>query len=131
LYLGFDPGKDKCGLAVVNSDRQVFYHAVIPADQAIASIQSLSKKYAISLLVIGDRTTSKAWQKQLKTQLPNLALVTVDESYSSQLAKQRYWQIYPPQGLQRLIPAGMRIPPRAVDDIVAIILVERYLSNQF
>jgi hypothetical protein len=36
--------------------------------------------------------------------------------------------MYPPQGLTRLIPQGMLTPPRPIDDIVAIILIERYLS---
>jgi RNase H-fold protein (predicted Holliday junction resolvase) len=129
LFLGFDPGKDKCGLAVLNADRQAVFHGVVPSSQAIAQIQFLLEKFPISLLIIGDRTTSKAWQTQIKSHFPNLSLVTIDESYSSQQAKQRYWQIYPPQGLQRLITLGMRTPPRSVDDIVAIILVERYLSK--
>ncbi|HBB34174.1 MAG TPA: resolvase, partial [Cyanobacteria bacterium UBA9273] len=42
--------------------------------------------------------------------------------------RDRYWQMYPPKGLQRLIPKGMRQPPRPVDDIVAILLIERYLG---
>ncbi|MGL4499883.1 MAG: resolvase, partial [Planktothrix sp.] len=29
----------------------------------------------------------------------------------------------------RLIPQGMRQPPRAIDDIVAILLIERYLAK--
>ncbi len=53
----------------------------------------------------------------------------VDERYSSLEARERYWQMYPPTGLARLIPKGMRVPPRPVDDIVAIILIERYLAQ--
>jgi hypothetical protein len=52
----------------------------------------------------------------------------VAEQFTSQLARQRYWQMYPPRGWQRLIPEGMRLPPRPIDDIVAIILLERWLS---
>jgi hypothetical protein len=37
--------------------------------------------------------------------------------------------MYPPAGLSRLIPQGMRVPPRPVDDIVAIVLIERYLNK--
>ncbi|MDE5111236.1 MAG: resolvase, partial [Trichodesmium sp. St7_bin2_1] len=52
--------------------------------------------------------------------------------YSSLEARERYWQIYPPRGFVRLIPPGMRIPPKPIDDIVAIILIERYLNiSQF
>jgi hypothetical protein len=37
--------------------------------------------------------------------------------------------MYPPKGLTRLIPKSLRVPPRPVDDIVAILLIERYLKN--
>jgi hypothetical protein len=37
--------------------------------------------------------------------------------------------MYPPQGLTRLIPQGLRVPPRPIDDIVAILLIERYLAQ--
>ena len=128
--LGFDPGKDKCGVAVMGSDHQLYHHQVVPSSAAIATISQLSEEYQISLIVIGDQTTSKAWQKKLQAQLPSsLPLVKVDERYSSLEARDRYWQIYPPQGLRRLIPQGMRLPPRPIDDIVAIILIERYLQQ--
>ncbi len=79
---------------------------------------------------MGNQTTAKQWQQQLKENLPSSVLIKmVDERNSSLEARDRYWQMYPPQGLQRLIPQGMRVPPRPVDDIVAIVLIERYLQN--
>jgi RNase H-fold protein (predicted Holliday junction resolvase) len=129
VLLGFDPGKDKCGLAVIGLDRQRHFQAVVPCSEAIAQIQDLLGKYPISLLVMGDLTTSKQWQTQLKDNFPNLLVVTVDESYSTQEARQRYWEMYPPKGIVKLVPLGMRSPSRPVDDIVAIILVERYLNR--
>lgn len=44
-------------------------------------------------------------------------------------ARDRYWTMYPNRGLQRLIPLGLRVPPRPVDDIVAILLIERYFAR--
>ncbi len=79
---------------------------------------------------MGDQTTAKRWQQQLLQELPStLSIVMVDERYTSLEARDRYWQMYPPTGVSRLIPQGMRQPPRPIDDIVAILLVERYLSN--
>lgn len=127
--LGFDPGRDKCGLAVIGLDRQLYYHQVVPAFETISTIQALRQKFPISLMVLGDQTTAKQWQQQLKQELPPLSIVTVDERYSSLEARDRYWQMYPPKSFSRLLPRGMRYPPRPVDDIVAIILVERYLNR--
>ncbi|MBC6417668.1 MAG: hypothetical protein GDA44_02175 [Prochloron sp. SP5CPC1] len=79
---------------------------------------------------MGDQTTAKSWQNKIESILsPSLPIVMVDERNSSLEARERYWQMYPPQGLIRLIPQGMRLPPRPVDDIVAILLIERYLFN--
>lgn len=127
--LGLDPGRDKCGVAVVNSQREVICHQVIDAVKAIAIIQQLVQKYAINLIIMGDGTTSQAWQQQIESNLSTVAVTTINETNSTLEARDRYWMMYPPTGLQRLIPQGLRTPPRPVDDIVAIILLERYLRS--
>jgi RNase H-fold protein (predicted Holliday junction resolvase) len=127
--LGFDPGKDKCGIAVMDGDRQILYHQVVPTDRTIDSIGNLSQQYNVDLLVMGDQTTAKQWQQQLTIAFPDLPIVLIDERYSSLEARDRYWQMYPPNLLTSLIPQGMRTPPRPIDDLVAIILIERYLSS--
>lgn len=130
VILGFDPGRQKCGLAVMAVDRKLHYHEVIAAENAIATIQELRQIYPISVLVMGDQTTAKTWKKQLNEELPEpLRIILVDERYSTLEARDRYWQMYPPKGLYKLIPQGMRPLPRPVDDIVAIILIERYLGR--
>ncbi len=129
MILGFDPGRDKCGLAVMGEDLQLHYHQVVSAEEATSVMQSILQKFPISIVVMGDRTTSKQWQKQLKTQLPStVAIFMVDEHNSTLEARDRYWQMYPPQGLTKLLPQGLREPPRPIDDLVAILLIERYLK---
>ncbi|ABA22889.1 Resolvase, RNase H-like fold protein [Trichormus variabilis ATCC 29413] len=130
VILGFDPGKDKCGLAVMGLDRQLYYHQVVAAADAIAIINTLRQQFPISMLVMGNQTTAKRWKQQLQQELAEaLNIVLVDERYSTLEARDRYWQMYPPQGLIKLLPHGMRQPPRPIDDIVAILLIERYLSR--
>ncbi|KAM3097018.1 resolvase [Phormidesmis sp. 146-35] len=130
VILGFDPGRQKCGLAVMGVDRRLYYHQVVAAEKAIATVQTLRQQFPISLLVIGDQTSSKAWKQKISDDLPDpLRVITVDERNSSLEARDRYWQMYPPKGLTRLLPQGMRTPPREVDDIVAILLIERYLER--
>lgn len=129
MILGFDPGRDKCGLAVMGQQRQLLYHQVVPSSEAIATIQQLCQQFPIKTVVMGDQTTAKSWRQKLESDLSaSVPIVLVDERYSSLEARDRYWQMYPPQGLQRLIPQGMREPPRPIDDIVAILLIERYLK---
>ncbi|MBV5261574.1 pre-16S rRNA-processing nuclease YqgF [Synechococcus moorigangaii CMS01] len=130
VYLGFDPGRDKCGLAVMDQQNNLVTHAVISADQAPIITQEWCAKYGVSLVVMGNQTTAKEWQQKLRAVLPSsVAIATVNERNSTLEARDRYWQMYPPNLLQRLLPQGMRLPPRPIDDLVAILLIERYLAT--
>jgi RNase H-fold protein (predicted Holliday junction resolvase) len=131
VILGFDPGRDKCGLAVMGKERQLLYHEVVPSQDAIVTIQQLYQQFSIEMIVMGNQTTAKSWRQKLDRDLsPPMPIVMVDERYSTLEARDRYWQMYPPKGLQRLSPQGMREPPRPIDDIVAILLIERYLRRE-
>lgn len=130
VWVGFDPGRDKCGLAVLDLQRRVLEHRVVRSDLVLAELAALQQRFAIRQLIVGDRTTSQAWQRKIQDGLTTpLAIATVDEHNTTLLARDRYWQMYPARGLTRLLPQGLRQPPRAIDDIVAILLVERYLAS--
>lgn len=130
VILGFDPGRYKCGLAVMGLERNLLHHEIVLAEEAIARIQKLQLQYPISLLVMGDQTTAKEWKQKLGEGFQEpLRIVLIDERNSTLEARDRYWQMYPPKGLFRLIPQGIRTIPRPIDDIVAILLVERYLNR--
>jgi RNase H-fold protein (predicted Holliday junction resolvase) len=130
VILGFDPGRQKCGLAVMGLDRKLLYHQVISAQDTINTIQTLRQQFPISLLVMGNQTSSTEWKQKLSDELPDpLRIVLVDERYSTLEARDRYWQMFPPQGLSRLIPQSLRAIARPIDDIVAILLIERYLER--
>jgi RNase H-fold protein (predicted Holliday junction resolvase) len=129
MYLGFDPGKDKCGVAIVDDQGQVYDQAVMPTNLVLEKIPALCEQWQVTRLVIGDRTTTKQWQTQLQTVLPQMPIVPVDEHNSTLEARDLYWEMYPARGLQKFIPQGMRLPPRPIDDLVAILLVRRYLQS--
>ena len=129
MYFGFDPGKDKCGIAIVTLEGNPIRHEVIASDSAIVTLQDWIQTNSIQTLILGDQTGSKKWRSRIIEALPDLEIITIDERFSSQQARDRYWSMYPAQGLQKLVPLGMRSPPRPIDDIVAIILVERYLAS--
>lgn len=129
MILGFDPGRDKCGVAIMNFEGKIIEHQVVNSQEVIANINSLLQKLPIQLIVMGNQTTAKSWQAQISAQFPELPIIMVDERNSSLEARDRYWQMYPPKGLTRLIPQGMRLIDRPIDDIVAILLIERYLQK--
>jgi len=127
--LGFDPGRSKCGLAVVGLDRVLHYHEVVAVKSVPETITALRDRYSITAIVMGDQTGSERWKENLSA-LPNAPRITlIDERYSSLEARDRYWEMYPPKGLGKLIPQSFRSISRPIDDIVAILLVERYLKR--
>ncbi len=130
MIVGFDPGRAKCGVAVMGDDRTLQYHEVVSTDAAIDTLAELRRQFPITLLVMGDQTTAKEWKQKLLALPDPLQIVMVDERYSTLEARDRYWQMFPPKGLTALIPASFRTLPRAIDDIVAILLIERYLSRR-
>lgn len=129
VILGFDPGRYRCGLAMMGVDRKLYDHQVVLATEAIGTIESLRQQFPISLLVMGDQTTAQDWKQKLSDVPDPLRIVMVDERHSTLEARSRYWQMYSPKGLNRLLPEGLRTPPRSLDDIVAILLIERYLER--
>jgi RNase H-fold protein (predicted Holliday junction resolvase) len=129
VILGFDPGRQKCGLAIMGLDRSLYYHEVIPAQAAITTIEELRQQFPVSIVVMGNQTSANDWKQRLAEMADPPRVVLIDERYTSLEARDRYWQMYPPRGLVRLLPQGIRTPPRPVDDIVAILLIERYLEQ--
>ncbi len=129
MILGFDPGRYKCGVAVMGVDRRLHHHAIVLADRVLDDLQRLQNQFPLSLLVMGNQTTSDAWKQRLEELPTPIRIVLVDERNSTLEARDRYWKMYPAIGLQRIIPKGMRMPPRPLDDIVAILLIERYLEQ--
>jgi RNase H-fold protein (predicted Holliday junction resolvase) len=126
--LGFDPGRDKCGVAVRSSEGEICLHEVVPSEKAIERLTALCERYSIERLVMGNQTTAKTWKVKIEAAV-SIPVILVDERNSTLEAGDRYWDMFPPKGFQKLIPRGMRVPDRPIDDIVAILLIERYLRR--
>ena len=82
----------------------------------------------ITLFLLGDGTHSKDLTTRLKGVFTRRKFELIDEFNSTMEARGLYFEIYPPRGLKRLIPLSMQVPPRPVDDLVAVILIKRYLG---
>ncbi|NMD17313.1 MAG: hypothetical protein GYA82_01880, partial [Synergistaceae bacterium] len=78
-------------------------------------------------VIVGSGTGSAACVKRLVS--AGLRVEQVPEEYSSERGRAIYWQIHPPRGLQRLIPRGLLVPPRSVDDLAAWSLVLRRVGR--
>ncbi len=129
--LSIDPGRIKCGLAVVRGSdvhSNTLHHEVIDLDNLETTIKLLNNKYNIDVVVIGDGTGSQNISKIVK-ELKIAKIEFVDEKNTSILARSRYFIENPPRGWRRLLPISLQTPPELFDDYVAVILAERYLNT--
>lgn len=124
--LSIDPGRNKVGVAVVRSDGQVLFRAVLSLDELHTELQSLFQRFLPQCLVMGGGTGLSHVQSLVQRALPSITITIIDEAFTSEQARKRYLQENPPRGWRRLIPSWLRFPDKPYDDYVAIILAERY-----
>jgi RNase H-fold protein (predicted Holliday junction resolvase) len=127
MIIGIDPGKDKCGLAVVDQDLNVRFKAVIKSNNLIDKLKVLKDDYQLQVVVLGNGTKSDDIAAKLKGVFKEVYII--DESHSTLEAREYYWKENPRRGWRRLLPTSMQTPPEPVDDYVAIILILRYLNK--
>jgi RNase H-fold protein (predicted Holliday junction resolvase) len=129
MIIAIDPGKDKCGLAVLNEDGWVLEKKVVESFRLAERVRELFLKYRPTAIVVGRGHFGKKLARQLDDLPANVNLVFVSEKDTTWLARKRYWQENPPAGWWRLIPTSLRTPPVPVDDHAAVIIGERYLNS--
>lgn len=124
LIAGLDPGRSKCGLVLADlAQARILEAAILPPKASLAQLQAW-QRHGLTLVVVGNGTGSASWRGPLAAL--TLELELVDEHGSTLAARDRYWDLCPASGWVRLLPAGLRLPPRDIDDVVAQLLVERH-----
>ncbi|MBM7622941.1 pre-16S rRNA-processing nuclease YqgF [Sporohalobacter salinus] len=126
MILGVDPGRDKCGLALMDENQIIEVQEVVATEQVIDRVEELASEYKVDNVVIGDGTSSSELINKLGCN--NFEIHQVDETNSTLEARKLYWQENPPSGWRRLVPISFQTPPEAVDDYVAVILIRRFLK---
>ena len=130
IVAAVDPGREKCGVAVVAEDGRVLAQDVVATERLTDELCARVKKYAPALVVLGNGTTSADAGANIRAAAPDLPVEVVDEYRTTDDARRAYWQANPPTGWRRLLPTGMQTPPVPVDDFVAVILARRYLKSR-
>jgi len=123
-----DPGRSKCGLVRTDGQRsQIVAALVLPPEAALARLRQWQAEKPVTLLLLGAGTGSAPWRTSLKG-LVDFELI--EEGGTTLAARRRYWQLMPARGWRRWLPQGLRQPPRDWDDVVAQVLLERWLGRQ-
>jgi RNase H-fold protein (predicted Holliday junction resolvase) len=125
--LAVDPGREKCGVAVVDSRDGVLARGVVPTRLAPAMAGEWAAAHQPDMLVVGKGTGYKGIRVALREL--DMPLTLVNEDHTTLRARRRYFQEHPPRGWRRLIPLGLQTPPIPVDDYAAVLLAEDYFAH--
>lgn len=129
MILAIDPGKEKCGLAVLDANGNILEKQIFAPKEIISSIPGYISKYGIATVVVGQSSFGKELEKKLSHLELRANIIFISEKYSTLEARKHYWKENKPKGLLKLIPTSMRVPPTPVDDYAAVILGKRYLKG--
>ena len=81
----------------------------------------------VDFVIVGSGTGSAECIKKLVSS--GLRVEKVSEEFSTERGRELYWLIHPPRGLRRLLPKGLLVPPRTIDDLAAWSLILQYLGR--
>jgi hypothetical protein len=121
VIVAFDPGRN-IGVAVVTETGDLSWCAVIDT----AGLKTIDIPQGATVLV-GNGTGSSELVARLEALSHRVELV--GEGSTSLEARSLYFSHHPPRGWQRLLPGGMRSPPRPIDDYAAYAIALRWLRG--
>ena len=131
LYLGVDPGRSKTGLALVDGAGKIVKLHIAESQNIDNEIVEFIKNSCPVHIVLGNGTNSRNIGESVKRVLNDVMVTVVEEAHSTEEARTLYWQENPPKGLKKLIPLGMLVPPVPLDAYAAVILVRRFLEDNY
>lgn len=129
IVLAIDPGKKKCGIAVVNNKLHFIEGAIVENKDLIHKIGMYLKKHNISHVVVGSGTNSEEIKKIINEKISGISIIEIPEKDTTMQARRRYFDYYPPLGFLRIFPRSFLIPPYPYDDFAALIIAERFFKN--
>ena len=135
MILAFDPGRDKTGFALIKDDGELIFSGIFPSSERKKFFEALLNESVdefiiekisetpnfighVKFIAIGNGTSSKEFYQEAERNL-KLEIKIVDERNTTLEARNLYWKIHKPNFWTRLLPKGLRVPPRVLDDLAA------------
>ncbi len=122
VLVAFDPGRN-VGVAYVSEAGSLLASAVV----TVGDLPGLDLP-AGAVVLVGAGTGRRDVLAALAAR--GLEAVLVDERSTTLDARALYFRDNPPRGLARLVPTGMRYPPRDIDDYAAYAIALRWLAKE-
>ncbi|HVR47744.1 MAG TPA: pre-16S rRNA-processing nuclease YqgF [Candidatus Binatia bacterium] len=125
--LGIDPGRSKAGYALLDDSGAVVAAGIEPLERLDGCVRELLARVPVTAIALGRGTNSGPVRAALMHF--DMPIHLVDEYETSRLARGLYFADHPPRGWRRLIPLGLQLPPRPIDDYAAILIARRFLAR--
>jgi RNase H-fold protein (predicted Holliday junction resolvase) len=124
--LGVDPGTRKAGYALLEITGGVVTRGIEPIETLEAKLERVLAAHPVAALAMGAGTNAKA----ISAMLSNLGVPIrfVDERETTLAARRLYYAENRAPLWQRLLPLGLRFPPRPIDDYAAELIARRFLA---
>ena len=124
--LGIDPGRSKAGYALLEASGDRRGSGIEPI-AAARRLEALVTEHRDRAIALGRGTTGQGRRAAAQAGLP---IHLVDEYETTRWARSLYFTEHPPRGWRRLVPIGLQLPPRPIDDYAAILIARRFLAER-
>ena len=129
-YISIDPGRYKCGLVLADIDKKKVIQAkVVLSNSLVKNIKQLKKTDKNIKVIIGNGTSSREHIKDLGFLKNDLFIA--EEKNTTYRSKNRFFEIFPINGIKKYLPREIFIYNLNLDAISAIIILEDYLQLTF
>ena len=127
--LGIDPGSRKAGYAMVSDGaRAPLALGIEPVHDLMAQLRPLVERFHVESVALGRGTNAAALRALIEPL--GIPVHLIDETETTLRARALYFSDHPPRGWRRLIPLGLQLPPRPIDDYAALLIARRFVAGQ-
>ena len=129
IILSIDPGRKKCGVALVDSKLKYIEGKVILNEELIDRIKYYLVKYNVKNFVVGGGTNSENIIMLIREKFPEILVTVVEEKDTTRQARKYFFEYNPPSGWLKLFPITLLVPPRPYDDFAAYVIGRRFFLD--
>jgi RNase H-fold protein (predicted Holliday junction resolvase) len=151
MLLGIDPGNNKCGWALVNSDSSLYASGIVESCMPIRWFEGLAligerrisvlqpwtierpdyfSNEHVEYIILGSGTGSKKIEEQLVNHYTKSKIILAEEKFTTLKARELYWKLHPPRGLCWFLPVSILALPRDIDDLAAWAIVLNKIETE-